>query len=260
MTSPSLNVVRPCSQCRETSPLPFDFTMAFQPIVDLKTREVFAYETLVRGTNGAGAPEILAQVNDTNRYAFDQACRVKSVQLASHLNLPCFVSINFLPNAVYHPATCIQATLEAARMHNFPAQRIIFEITENERIVDRAHLKGIMLEYKRRGFMTAIDDFGAGYSGLQLLAEFQPDIIKLDMALLRAIDTDPVRQAIVQGILGVCRALKIQVIAEGIETIAELLYLESQGIELFQGYLFARPAVEALPGLNWPIVELSPVI
>lgn len=226
--------------------------MAFQPIVDMRTRSVFAYEALVRGTAGEPAGAILSQVNPDNRYVFDQTCRRTAVGLAARLQMPCFVSINFLPNAVYQAATCIRATLEAARQHGFPTSRLIFEITENEELVDKDHLKSIIREYRRQGFKTAIDDFGAGYAGLNLLAEFQPDIIKLDMALVRDIDTDPVRQAIVRGILGVCVALGIEVIAEGVETQAEFALLHGMGIGLFQGYLFARPAFEALPEVTWP--------
>ena len=118
-------------------------------------------------------------------------------------------------------------------------------------VTDHDHLKSILGEYTRRGFKTAIDDFGAGYSGLNLLAEFQPDIIKLDMALLRNIDSDPVRQAIVRGILGVCQALNIEVIAEGVETVAELTFLRGIGVYLFQGYLLARPAYEQIPDVDW---------
>lgn len=87
---------------------------------------------------------------------------------------------------------------------------------------------------------------------MNLLAEFQPDIIKLDMSLVRRICTDPVRQAIVKGILGVCEALNINVIAEGVETTAELQQLLALGINLYQGYLFARPEFETLPTVNWP--------
>ena len=226
--------------------------MAFQPIVDVRSREVFAYEALVRGLDGSGAAHILGQVNDDNRYQFDQACRVKAVRLAAQLGMDCHVSINFLPNAVYEPAACIRTTLEAAQQHQFPTDRLIFEITENERVVDKEHLKRILEEYRRRGFKTAIDDFGAGYSGLNLLAEFQPDIIKLDMELVRHIDTNPVRHAIVQGILGVCKALSIEVIAEGVETLAEYRTLRALGIHYFQGYLFAKPAFEQLPAIHWP--------
>lgn len=242
----------PCNACRDGDGLDFDFTMAFQPIVDLRDQSIFAYEALVRGTDGSGAASILSRVNEKNRYAFDQSCRVTAVKLAAELGVPCFISINFLPNAVYQAATCIRATLEAARTYNFPTDRLIFEITENEELVDKKHLKSIITEYKRQGFKTAIDDFGAGYSGLNLLAEFQPDIIKLDMALVRDIDQDKVRQAIVQGILGVCKTLEIEVIAEGIETSAELKLLHGLGVNLFQGYLFAKPGFEHLPDINWP--------
>lgn len=236
--------------------LDFEFSMAFQPIVDMRDNSIFAYEALVRGTDGRGAASILGKVNAENRYSFDQACRIKAVELASRLQIPCFVSINFLPNAVYQAATCIRATLEAARRFGFPTERLIFEITENEELVDKEHLKSIIREYRLKGFKTAIDDFGAGYSGLNLLAEFQPDIIKLDMALVRRICTDPVRQAIVQGILGVCKALNIEVIAEGVETTAELQQLLVLGINLYQGYLFAKPEYETLPNVNWPESDL----
>jgi len=166
--------------------------------------------------------------------------------------VPGFIGINFLPNAVYHPATCFRATLEAARKHGVATSQLILEITENEEVVDKEHLKSIIREYRRQGFKTAIDDFGAGYAGLNLLAEFQPDIIKLDMVLVRAIDTDPVRQAIVRGILGVCHALGIETIAEGVETQAEFNALHAMGISLYQGFLFARPGFESLPEVAWP--------
>ncbi|GGE33419.1 diguanylate phosphodiesterase [Halopseudomonas oceani] len=244
----------PCRACTDRPPLDFEFSMAFQPIIDVRSREIFACEALVRGTDGSGAAAILAQVTDENRYQFDQACRVKAVELAARLDIPGYVSINFLPNAVYEPATCIRATLEAAKRHNFPPERLLFEVTEGEQVTDHAHLKSILGEYTRRGFKTAIDDFGAGYSGLNLLAEFQPDIIKLDMALLRNIDRDPVRQAIVRGILGVCQTLNIEVIAEGVETSEELAFLRSIGIYLIQGYLLARPAFEHVPDINWTAI------
>lgn len=226
--------------------------MAFQPIVDVRSREVFAYEALVRGLDGSGAGQVLSQVSEGNRYRFDQACRVKAVRLAAQLGIACYVSINFLPNAVYEPATCIRATLEAAQKYQFPTNKLIFEVTENERVVDKDHLKRIVQEYRRRGFKTAIDDFGAGYAGLNLLAEFQPDIIKIDMELVRDIDSNPVRHAILQGILGVCKVLSIEVIAEGVETVPEYHTLRALGIHYFQGYLFAKPAFEQLPVVHWP--------
>ncbi len=236
-----------CKQCAEGAGLGFGFSLAFQPIVDLDSRRVLSYEALVRGENGEPAGHVLGQITDQNRYRFDQAVRVRIVEMAARLGIETSVNINFFPGAVYRPEVCIRTTLDAARQFGFPVERIVFEVTEGEKIDDHAHLNRIIKEYQRLGFRTAIDDFGSGYSGLNLLAEFQPDYIKLDMALTRNIHADPVRQAIVRGIFDVCRTLNIEVIAEGIETAAELKSLRGAGVHLFQGYYFAKPAFEALP-------------
>ena len=248
-----------CRDCRNRSPLTLPITMAFQPIVDLSSPGVFGYEALVRGQGGEGAAAVLDLVDDQNRYAFDQTCRVRAIDLAARLGLQGMLSINFLPNAVYRPETCIRATLEAAAEHAFPTERLMFEVTESERVLDHGHLKRIFAEYRRHGFTTAIDDFGAGHSGLNLLADFQPDIVKLDMALTRGVDADRVRRAIVAGIVRLCEELRIRVVAEGIETLGECRALQDEGISLFQGYLFARPGFETLPEVPetlWP--EVSP--
>lgn len=239
-----------CAGCKSGEPLQFEFTMAFQPIVDVTREAVWGYEALVRGTDGQGAGEILGLVTDANRYKFDQACRVKAIELAASLfpsNPETKLSINFMPNAVYEPAACIRATLDAARRVGFEHRQIMFEFTENERMNDVAHVQRIIAEYRRQGFSTAIDDFGAGYAGLNLLANFQPDLIKIDMELIRGIATSPARQTIVACITTMARELGIAIIAEGIETIAEVTTLRAAGIRLFQGYLFAKPEIARLP-------------
>ena len=247
-----------CKECRDKTKLGIDFTMAFQPIVDVSDKSIFGYEALVRGINNEGADFILSQLNDSNRYRFDQAIRVKAIDLAKRLDLQGMLSINFLPNAVYKPETCIRATLEAAAEMDFPTNRIMFEVTEGEKVIDNDHLRNIFKEYKKHNFTTAIDDFGAGYAGLNLLADWQPDIIKLDMSLTRNINSDKVRRALVFGIIAICKELEIKVIAEGIETIEECLTLIDEGVTLFQGFLFARPSFEALPKVSqdvWPLVK-----
>ncbi|MCA1244453.1 EAL domain-containing protein [Stappia stellulata] len=238
-----------CDGCRNGTRLDFDFTMAFQPIVDLASGRVWGYEALVRGLDGEGAGTVLSRVTPENRYRFDQACRVKAIEMAARLfpDDGTRLSINFMPNAVYDPAACIRTTLLAAGRTGFALDRIMFEFTENEPMVDTKHVEGIIAEYKRRGFITAIDDFGAGFAGLKLLANFQPDLIKIDMDLVRGIDTSPARQAIVAGIMGICRELDIAVLAEGIETQGELTVLRAAGVSLVQGYHLARPAIASLP-------------
>lgn len=239
-----------CRECASGAGLGFDFTMAFQPIVDVAARAVFAHEALVRGPGGEGAGWVFERVHDGNRYRFDQVCRVKAVELASRLGMAERVSINFLPNAVYRPDLCIRTTLAAAHEFAFPAERMVFEVTESERIADVGHLRAIIQHYKACGFTTAIDDFGAGYAGLNLLADLQTELVKLDMALVRGIDGDRVRRAIVRGIMEVGAELGIRVIAEGVETREEYQALRDLGLELFQGYFIARPAFRALATLT----------
>ena len=155
----------------------------------------------MRGVDGESAGTVLSWVDDTNRYRFDQACRVKAIELAPRLGLAslpdCRLSINLLSSAVYRAKTCIRATMEAAEEFDFPHNRIMFEVAEGEQVTSGAHLKSIFNEYRRQGLITAIDDFGAGYAGLNMLVQFQPHVLKIDMELIRNIDQDPVRQAIV---------------------------------------------------------------
>lgn len=247
--SVSANQAR-CAACRDGEALPFNFTMAFQPIVDVGEGRVWGYEALVRGTAGQGAAWVLDQVGEDERYRFDQACRVKAIELAGRLfphGEDLRLSINFMPNAVYEPSACIRATLAAALKVGFRRDRIMFEFTEGEEVLDVQHLKRIINEYRRQSFVTAIDDFGAGYAGLKLLAAFQPDLIKLDMDLLRGLDAEVARARVVSGVVSIARDLGVEVLAEGVETAGELQVLRSFGINLFQGYYFARPEVEALP-------------
>lgn len=242
--------VPPCRNCVD-SRLDIDFTMAFQPIVDVDAREIFAYEALARGLNQEGAGAILSQVNDDNRYAFDQSCRRCAIELAASLGMTTRLSINFLPNAIYEPAACLRTTLAAAEEFGFDRNRIILEVTESEKVRNQVDLVDIINVYRDRGLVTAIDDFGAGYAGLNLLADFQPDIIKLDMKLIRNIDSARVNAAIVDGISRTARDLDIEMIAEGVETAAEMRKLRELGITLMQGYHFARPGFESLPEVDW---------
>jgi EAL domain-containing protein (putative c-di-GMP-specific phosphodiesterase class I) len=235
-----------CEGCTGSPELGFSFDYAYQPIVNLHDQSIFAHEALVRGPNGEGAMSVLNQVTDQNRYRFDQKCRTTAIAGAAKLGMTERLSINFLPNAVYRPELCIRSTLEAAKQHDFPIERLIFETIESEHVCSNGHLSNILREYREFGFMTAIDDFGAGYSGLTLLADFQPDLIKLDMHLIRDIHRDRARQAIVRGVVTMCTDLGIKLIAEGIEHIEERDFLADCGISLMQGYLFAKPAFKAL--------------
>ena len=236
-----------CDRCRDLPPLPFTFSFAFQPIVRASSQEIVSYEALVRGINGEPAGSIFEHVNEENLYQFDQACRVTAIKKAVELGLNTQLNLNFTPNAVYEPQLCIRTTLAAAERYGFPLDKIVFEVTEGEEVKDKQHLVNIIEAYKKMGFHTAIDDFGAGYSGLNLLADYEPDVIKLDRELIIDIHQHPRKQAIIKGIILVCRELNLELLAEGIELEQEYRWLKEQGIDLFQGYYFARPGFECLP-------------
>src|SRR6478672_6095477 len=157
------------------------------------------------------------------------------------------LSINFMPNAVYEPSACIRKSLAAAKRAQFPHKNLMFEFTENEKMNDPAHVQKIVDAYQKFGFWTALDDFGAGFAGLGLLARLQPDLIKIDMELLRDIHVSPAKQAIIAGMVGIARTLDIKILAEGVENEQELTVLRATGISLFQGYHFAKPALMSLP-------------
>jgi EAL domain-containing protein (putative c-di-GMP-specific phosphodiesterase class I) len=249
---PDHSKTKGCKGCREGEALDFDFSMAFQPIIDVQNGSVFAYEALVRGTRGEPASSVLGRVTDGNRYAFDQRCRIEAIQCAVKaglLSTAAKLSINFLPNAVYSPLACLQLTLVTANAAGLPLDRIIFEFTENEEMVDPDHVADIISCYRDMGFTTAIDDFGAGFSGLSLLARFCPDLIKLDMALIRGIDSDPRRRTIATSLKTMCDDLGVTVVAEGVETHAEAAVLRDIGVRFLQGYVFAKPSFQSLPVL-----------
>ena len=234
-----------CAACQESPPL-FPFTMAFQPILDLQLRTIDAHEALVRGPDGEAASTILGQVNAENRYAFDQSCRVKAIELASSLKLEGRLNINFLPKAVYDPKACIRLTLETARRTGFPLDRLTFEFIETEEIFDKNHILSIIEEYRRHSFQIALDDFGTCYSGLVRLADLRPDIIKLDRALIKDCDQNRTLLRIVGSMISLGAELGIKVVAEGVERRAEVDALRSVGVRFMQGFYFAKPIFQGV--------------
>ncbi|MFH1185626.1 MAG: EAL domain-containing protein [Chloroflexota bacterium] len=223
-----------------------EFSFAFQPIVDASTGTAISFEALVRGPHGEPASAVFAGVAQEDLYGFDQACRLKAIRLAARLNLHASLNLNFFPNSVQLSSQYLWATLEAAHEVGFPAERLVFEVTETEFLGHRGSVEGMFERYAKYGFQTAIDDFGADFSGLRRLVEYQPNYIKLDRNLGADIHENWAKQVIVRGILGICRQLSITPVAEGVEKVEEYRWLRRAGIHLFQGFYFGRPAFEAL--------------
>lgn len=227
-----------------------NFSFAYQPIVNVAAGRAYAHEALVRGLVNEPAYKIIEQYQGAQFATFDAACRVRAIEIAARIGMDTCLSLNFLPSAAIDENAGLDSTLEAAAAHSFPVDRIIVEATEGEAIADHKRFASVVNEYKSAGIRLAIDDFGSGHSGLNLLAEFQPDIVKLDMVLVRDIHSHGPRQAIVRAITQMCRDLGIDVVAEGVETAGEYEWLVDANINLLQGYFLARPAFEMIPPIN----------
>lgn len=228
------------------------FSFAFQPIVNVTTGTITSFEALVRGENVESAYSILQQVSPDNLHSFDAILRERAIPLAAELGISCNLNLNLIPNALLDSDQVISTTIDAANKYGISLSKIVIEISESEFIHDRLIFVDKINKYRSMGIKFSIDDFGAGYSGLNLLAEFQPDDIKLDMTLVRDIESKGPRQAITRGIIRTCLDLGIEITAEGVETTAEYWWLKNEGIEFFQGYLFAKPGFEHLPIAHYP--------
>lgn len=228
------------------------FSHAFQPIVDPVNRRVASYELLIRGPSGEPAGTVFRKVDEREALAFDQHSREVALCTASSLGLDCKINLNFSPGAlVLDNGILLEWTLAAAERVGISPSQLVVELTEGEAIKDYGELKRLINRYRRLHVTFAIDDFGSGYAGLNMLAEIQPEMIKLDMELVRSIEGQGPRQSIVKAICEVCIDLGIDTIAEGVETVEEFRFLETLNVDLYQGYLFAKPGFECLPPVAW---------
>ncbi len=211
------------------------------------TGAVFGYECLMRGVNGRGETIGAGPMIDMARRAdlvfqLDLAARRAAFLGASAHGLQGKIFVNFAPNSIYNPYSCLDSTLRLVDELNLDHTRIVFEITEGERLPPLPHLKRIVGFYREHGFGVALDDVGAGFSSLSVLIELQPDYVKLDMNLLRNVNNDRTRSVVAGKLLETVHELGFQSVAEGIESEGELAWARDHGAHFAQGFLFARPA------------------
>ena len=228
------------------------FTFAFQPIVDVEAKRVWAYEALVRGPNGESAIQVIEQFKGDEVHQFDLEAQNRAIRLAAELGYDGRLMINMLNGTLRVTPDASTMAIETAIQVGMNPEHLTFEISEKDEIEDLETFLGSVRPSRQAGVDYALDDFGAGFSGLNLLAGFQPNFIKLDLWLGRDIHRNGPRQAIVRGVMRTCLDLGIEVIAEGIETNDEFYWFWHAGVRLFQGYLFARPGFEALPEPTYP--------
>lgn len=224
-----------------------EFSFAFQPIVALQTGEVVAYEALARAPGQDSAAQILSVLAQQEAYAMDAILQQRALRLALDLGIDVALHLNLLPHNLARNEESFHATLDVARDLGYALDRIAMEVVETEIITDMSRFIAAVNQLRAAGVSLSIDDFGAGFAGLNLLTRFQPDTVKLDMSIVRDIDSSGPRQAIVAGVMQTCIDLGIDIIAEGIETAAEYRWCRKAGIARGQGYYIARPGYERLP-------------
>ena len=236
-------------------PAHVQYSYAFQPIIDIEAQAVWSYEALVRGAQGEGAASVFSRLHPRDRHEFDRQSRLRALAIAGQLGVSSSVNLNTLPGSLTDGRLGVERTMASALGAGLSLDQLVLEVTESEAIEDPRLLGERLDAYRAKGIRIALDDFGAGYAGLNLLAELHPDVLKLDIALVHGIESRGAPQSIVRAILQVSVDLGIDVVAEGVETMGEFEWLVDHGLVLFQGFLIAKPAFEALPAALFPTVQ-----
>lgn len=226
-------------------------TVHFQPIVDMIDNQIYGYETLARGVKENGSlmyPDELFKKSKQNDFNFklDRLCRESALKTAATKKVHQKVFINFIPTSIYDPEFCLNSTVKWAKQLEFDPSQIVFEVVETELVKNQKHLKDILEYYRAKGFKIALDDVGEGYSSLNMLIELKPDIIKIDRNIISGIDKNELKQSVYKALYNLASEHNITVLAEGIETAYELETIKSIGVDLAQGYYFAKPTAEPI--------------
>ncbi len=236
------------------------FTSHFQPIVYAQdTSRIYGYESLLRGLDEQGnlvMPAAMFELATESGLLpqLDRMARLSTIAQASQHQIKGRIFINFTPTALYDPVTCLRSTVAAIDQAGISHDQVVFEVVESDNPQDLDHLKMVLKYYRDAGFAVALDDLGSGYSGLNLLHQLRPDFIKLDMELIRNVHQDRYKASITEKLLEIAQKLDIQTVAEGIECLEELTWLQERGATFAQGYLIAKPSpipVETTPHFEY---------
>jgi diguanylate cyclase (GGDEF) domain len=230
-----------------------DIRSVFQPIISLKDGELLGYEALSRGPKKSvfENPEKLFEYAKIfgRLWELDLLCRLKALENIAIHNPNFNIFLNVDPNIINDDKFKKGFTKDFVEEFNINPENIIFEITEKNSVIDTQGFKKVIENYKDQGYKIAIDDTGSGYSGLKLITDIHPHFIKLDMNLIRDIDKDGLKYALIKTFYDFCQVTDIKLIAEGIETENELNTLIDIGIDYGQGYFIQKP-LDVLPPID----------
>jgi EAL domain-containing protein (putative c-di-GMP-specific phosphodiesterase class I) len=218
--------------------------IVFEPIVKLESRQILGYEALVRGTAGsefATPAQLFGAATECDAlFELDCLCRRTALRAAGRLPPGAKLFLNCLPSAIHDPALQDSALRDQLARHGLRPSDVVFEISERESIDNFAVFREVCDHYSSLGFQIALDDVGVGYSSLEAVTELAPDFLKVDMSFVRGIDEDPARQEILKALTSIAWRLDARIIAEGIETDAELRTLRELAVSYGQGYRIGR--------------------
>lgn len=217
----------------------------YQPVVDLVERKVIGLEALTRVPQGRFSnPEHLFKVAAENNtlWSLERLCREKALQGLPALADNELLFLNIEPDSIHDPQLLEPSFLRRLEESGLTPRRIVLEMTEHTAVSDFGAVRRTLQEFRKMGFRLAMDDVGSGYSGLQAIAEISPDYIKVDMTLVRNLDTHPIKRELISTIRRFTDTTGITLVAEGVETHEELASLIDAGVRCAQGFLFARPA------------------
>ena len=223
-----------------------DITILYQPIVNLITGEIMGYEALSRGPEWSRLFSPLALIKEAElfglSYELELLMRKKAIENASAISpsLKLFVNIN--PGFIKDDDIEKGRTMQFLNNNHMSPENIVFELTERTMISDYESFNRILNHYRSQNYRIAIDDVGEGYSGLRTIRETKPHFIKIDMELIRNIDSDPIKEALINAMLTFSIRTNIKLIAEGIETENELKKLIKMGVHYGQGYFLQKPS------------------
>lgn len=225
----------------------------YQPVVDLIERRVIGFEALTRLPRGQFAsPDMLFKVAHEQGalWELERLCRHRALENLPRLEKGQLLFLNIEPDSIPDPHLRQPGFLQDIAAVGLEPRSVVLEITEHAAVRDFATLRRVLEDLRGMGFRLAMDDVGSGYSGLQAIAEMRPDYLKADMTLVRDVHLDPFKRELMTTIRRFTDNTGIVLVAEGVESVAELRSLADAGVRCAQGFLFARPA--SPPGQpNW---------
>lgn len=230
-----------------------DCSFAFQPMVDPFAQKILSTEALLRTPGGDSTAAYFAGLSGKALYEADLNSKKVAFAMANSLKLgEQSISVNLLPMTLVMVPDAVGFLLREIQTNGLVPEQVTVEFTESEVISRIDEFTDGIRQLKAAGISVAIDHFGAGFGGLLLLSQFQPDRIKINRELIKDVHKSGPRQAIIQAIIKCCASLEISISAVGVEKTEEWMWLESAGISHFQGNLFARAQLSGISAVAWP--------